>query len=300
MRGQGKVSKMKEYLEKIEKYLDEYTSAPHSHYMDKVFEAMRYSLLDAGKRVRPMLTLMFSEVAGGTVEAALPFASAVEMIHTYSLIHDDLPLMDNDDMRRGKPSNHIVYGEDIALLAGDGLLTLAFEACLGEKALLVAGPDKAAKAAYVLSKYSGVCGMVGGQCIDVMSAGKITRENELFEMVSGKTVALLKAACIMGVIAAGGSEKQIKAAEDYAQGLGMAFQIRDDILDVTGDPKLLGKSVGNDEKNDRFNYVSLYGLAGAQILVEQFTDDAIKALDAFEKDTAALKEYALKLINREK
>ena len=291
---------MNDLLNKIEKALDEYTSIPHSHYMDKVFEAMRYSLLDAGKRVRPMLTLLFAEAAGGSIENAMPFALAVEMIHTYSLIHDDLPLMDDDDMRRGKPSNHIVYGEDIALLAGDGLLTLAFEACLCEKAISAVGYEKAAKAALVLSKYAGVRGMVGGQCIDVMSAGKITRENELFEMVSGKTVALLKAASIMGVIAAGGNEKQVKAAEDYAKGLGMAFQIRDDILDITGDPTTLGKNVGIDEKNDRFNYVSLYGLAGAQILVEQFTDEAIKALDAFENSTLELKNYALKLINREK
>ena len=291
---------MNDFVNILEKALDDYTNIPHSQYMDKVFEAMRYSLLDAGKRVRPSLTLMFSLVSGGSIEAAVPFACAAEMIHTYSLIHDDLPLMDDDDMRRGKPSNHVVYGEDVALLAGDGLLTLAFDICLNEKTIALVGAEKAARAANVLAKYAGVCGMVGGQCIDVMSAGKITKENELFEMVSGKTVALLKAACIMGVIAAGGSEKQIKAAESYAQGLGMAFQIRDDILDVTGDPQLLGKNVGIDEKNDRFNYVSLYGLGGAQVLVEQFTEEAIDALDAFSGDTSALKDYALKLINREK
>ena len=291
---------MDRYLEVLENALDKYTSQAHSPYMNRVFEAMRYSLLDAGKRVRPTLTLMFAEAAGGSVEAALPFAVACEMIHTYSLIHDDLPLMDDDDMRRGKDANHIVYGEDIALLAGDGLLTLAFEVCLCDEAIKAVGYEKAAKAAFILSKYAGVTGMVGGQCIDVMSAGKITKENELFEMVNGKTVALLKSACIMGVIAAGGTENQIKAAESYAQGLGMAFQIRDDILDITGDPTTLGKNVGIDEKNDRFNYVSLYGLGGAQILVEQFTDEAVKALDAFENDTEGLKEYALKLINREK
>ena len=286
---------LKQYSKDVVKTIEENLSVIEPQDLQ---DACLYLTKAGGKMLRPALTLISAEAVGGKKEDALKTAAALELIHTFSLIHDDI--MDDDDMRRGKDANHIVYGEDIALLAGDGLLTLAFEICLCDEAIKAVGYEKAAKAALVLSKYAGVTGMVGGQCIDVMSAGKITKENELYEMVNGKTVALLKAGCIMGVIAAGGSEKQIKAAESYAQGLGMAFQIRDDILDVTGDPTTLGKNVGIDEKNDRFNYVSLYGLGGAQILVEQFTEEAVKALDVFENDTDGLKEYALKLINREK
>lgn len=285
-------------MEIIENALKTYTRNTGSAYSERVYEAMRYSLLDAGKRVRPVLTLLFCELCGGQESAALPFACAVEMIHTYSLIHDDLPCMDDDGMRRGKPSNHIVFGEDIALLAGDGLLTKAFEICLSPETVAAVGCEKAAQAAYVLANFAGADGMVGGQCIDLMTEGKQISEEELKDMVSGKTVALLKAACTLGVIAGGGSEEERVAAEAYAEGIGMAFQIQDDILDVTGDPVLLGKNTGVDSRNDRYNYVSLYGLEGAKGLVHTYTEKALKALDSFSGNTEELRDFAVYLSQR--
>ena len=289
---------MSEKFEMVENALQEYMKNNGSPYSEKVYEAMRYSLLGAGKRVRPNLTLLFCELCGGDVQAALPLACAVEMIHTYSLIHDDLPCMDDDDMRRGKPSNHVMFGEDIALLAGDGLLTKAFELCLLPETVADLGYERAAKAAACLAKLAGPSGMVGGQCIDLMTEGKEVSQAELQDMVMGKTVALLQAACVMGVISGGGSDTQQKAAAAYAEGVGMAFQIQDDILDVVGDPGLLGKNVGVDSKNGRFTYVTLYGLEGAKKLVNSYTEKALVALRDFSGDTQPLRDFAVQLSRR--
>ena len=259
-----------------------------------VREAMRYSLLSGGKRVRPMLTLAFCELCGAGAERALLFACAIEMVHTYSLIHDDLPCMDDDDLRRGNPTNHKVYGEDIALLAGDGLLTKAFEIALSTE-------DKTAavQAALILAECAGDAGMVGGQCADLTSEGEQVDLELLRAMDMGKTVALIDAACRMGCVAGHADAKLLKAAKKYSEGLGMAFQIRDDILDVRGSVERLGKNVGMDSIRDKRNYVSLLGVEQAQNLVDEYTASALSALETFPGDTTFLRELALLLSQRE-
>ncbi len=283
------------YRGKIEAFLEQALPAPApDDWTGPVREAMRYSLLAGGKRIRPMMTLAFCEACGGAWEKALPFACAVEMVHTYSLIHDDLPCMDDDDMRRGKLTNHKVFGEDIALLAGDGLLTKAFETVLSAE-------DKpaAAKAALVLSRCAGDEGMVGGQCVDLKTEGGEADLPLLRQMDMLKTVALFSAACRMGCIAAGAGDALIEAADRYAEGVGMAFQIQDDILDVLGDAEKLGKNVNMDSARDKRNYVSLLGVEKARALVEKYTAEAAGALNAFPGDTAFLGELAVSLADRE-
>ena len=218
------------------------------------------------------------------------------MVHTYSLIHDDLPCMDDDDLRRGRPTNHKVFGEAMALLAGDGLLTKAFET-----ALSFSGPSEdTLRGARILAQCAGAQGMVGGQCIDLDSEGKTVDLDLLREMDLGKTVALISAACQMGCVAAGAGEDALENARRYAEGVGMAFQIRDDILDVLGDAASLGKNVGMDAARDKRNYVSLLGVEKAQRLVDSFTAQAEQALDAFPGDTGFLRELARSLATREK
>ena len=259
-----------------------------------VAEAMRYSLLCGGKRVRPMLALAFCELCGGDWHRALPFGCAVEMVHTYSLIHDDLPCMDDAGMRRGRPACHKAYGEAMALLAGDGLLTKAFEC-----ALTFPEPGPAAKGALELARLAGHTGMVGGQCIDLCADGKDVDMELLKAMDQGKTVALISAACKLGCIAAGASEGLLEAAGKYAQGVGMAFQIRDDILDVLGDAGKLGKNTGMDSAREKRNYVSLLGVKRAQELVDGYTGEALLALKDFPGDSSFLREFALELAGRE-
>ena len=260
----------------------------------KVTEAMRYSLLCGGKRVRPALVLAFCELCGGDWHKALPFACAVEMVHTYSLIHDDLPCMDDDDLRRGRPTCHKAYGEAMALLAGDGLLTKAFEA-----ALSFPEPAAAAKGARELARLAGHAGMVGGQCIDLSTEGKDVDMELLEAMDAGKTVALIEAACRMGCIAAGADDSLLDAAGRYAMGVGMAFQIRDDILDVLGDAEKLGKNTGMDSAREKRNYVSLLGVDAAQELVEKYTGGALEALDGFPGESSFLRQFARDLAGRE-
>ncbi len=283
------------YREIIESALESFLPpAAADDLAGQVREAMRYSLLCGGKRIRPMLTLAFCALCGGSVEDALPFACAVEMVHTYSLIHDDMPCMDDDDLRRGRPTNHKVYGEDMALLAGDGLLTKAFETALSAKDKQIAG-----EAALALAQCAGDEGMVGGQCIDLKSEGGEIDLALLRTMDLGKTVALISAACRMGCIAARADKPLLEAAEKYAEGLGMAFQIRDDILDVLGDSQKLGKNVGMDSIRDKRNYVSLLGVEESQALVEEYTAQAEKALKAFPGDSSFLRELAQSLARRE-
>ncbi|MBQ3417844.1 MAG: polyprenyl synthetase family protein [Ruminococcus sp.] len=290
---------MTEYIDLINRKLKE--SLPSGEYREQVLlDAMDYSLSLPGKRVRPCLTLAFCELCGGEAEKALPFACAVEMIHTYSLIHDDLPCMDNDDFRRGKPSNHKVYGEDFALLAGDALQSAAYGLMLCDDTVNAVGAERAARAAYVLSQKSGTLGMVGGQVIDLQSEGQSVGIDVLREMDEKKTAALIEAACMMGCIAAGASEEQIKAAEQYAYYIGVAFQIVDDILDVTSTTEELGKAVGSDKLNEKSTYVSLLGIDKCRELAQEYTDKAIAALSAFDENTAKLKDFAYKLRDRKK
>ena len=288
--------KMELYREQIEKALTQAIPAPaEGDGRSLVREAMAYSLLCGGKRVRPVLTLAFCELCGGEPSMALPFACAVEMVHTYSLIHDDMPCMDDDAMRRGRPANHKAYGEAMALLAGDGLLTLAFET-----ALSFAGDAKAAlEGARLLARRAGHEGMVGGQCIDLQSEGREMTVPLLQAMDDGKTVALIDAACGMGCIAAGAGEEALRAARRYAYGLGMAFQLRDDILDVEGSADKLGKETGMDAARSKQNYVSLLGVEEAKRLVNEYTREAVDALKAFPGEKDFLESLALSLAARE-
>ncbi|NMP37023.1 MAG: polyprenyl synthetase family protein [Clostridiales bacterium] len=262
----------------------------------EVAQAMRYTLESGGKRIRPVLTLEFAQCCGGNEEAALPFACAAEYIHTYSLIHDDLPCMDNDDLRRGRPSCHKVYGEANALLAGDGLLTLAF----GMIASADLSAEKIRRACAVLSRYSGIEGMIGGQAIDLYNEGKNAGIDSLRRMDEMKTGALITAACELGCIAAGADDEQISAAREYASCIGLAFQIKDDILDITGDTAVLGKKTGSDGSNDKSTYVSLLGLAECERAVDSLTQGAVSALGVFAERSENLRELALYLAKREK
>ena len=264
------------YQEYIEEYLDEKCFCYDSEPQKILFDAMRYSLLAGGKRLRPVLVFDFCRMCGGDWRSAAPFAAAIEMIHTYSLIHDDLPCMDNDDYRRGKLTNHKVYGEANAVLAGDALLTAAFS-------YLAKAPysaDVRIRAVEVLANCAGELGMVGGQVLDMMSEERQCTEQEVIAIQSRKTGALIKAACLLGVLAGQGSADQFGAAGDYAQHLGLAFQIRDDMLDVIGDAQELGKAVGVDTVKNTF--VQLYGLEKCDELVRNHTARALEALRAFE------------------
>lgn len=266
----------------------------------KLIESMKYSLEAGGKRVRPRLVFEFNSLCSGNAESAVPFACAVEMIHTYSLIHDDLPCMDDDDLRRGKPSNHKVFGEDIALLAGDALLTLAFETLTSEKAVSLAGDKACCKAVNTLAKYAGAVGMIGGQVIDIMSENANAPLEVLREMDYKKTACLIKSACELGCISAGANDNLVKSASLYGECIGLAFQIQDDILDVTSSNEELGKPVGSDKENSKSTYVSLLGIEKCRSLVDDLTQKAIEALNAFDADTSELKNFALELACRKK
>lgn len=273
------------------------SALPSCHYHEPiVLEAMHYSLMNGGKRIRPVLVLEFCRMCGGKIEDALPFACAIEMIHTYSLIHDDLPCMDNDSMRRGKPSCHVKFGESYALLAGDALLTYAFEYAV-KSSFCASNPSAALEAVKILSGLAGVSGMIGGQVVDLKSEGKNVGLDVLHTMDSLKTSALIKAAALMGTVIGGGSEEQKNAAERYAENLGQAFQIVDDILDVTADEKELGKPVGSDKESGKSTYVSLLGLEKSQEIADQLTEKAIEALNAFD-DTEFLVELTKRLASR--
>lgn len=263
-----------------------------------VLESMKYSLSAGGKRVRPMLALAFAELCGGSRENAVPFACAVEMIHTYSLIHDDLPCMDDDDLRRGKPTNHKVFGEAAAVLGGDALLTLAFETVLSERAVRLNGYEKCVKAGRLLAQCAGAEGMIGGQIIDIESENLSVSADHLKIMDSKKTGELIRAACLLGCICAGADEKQMKAAEKYASCIGLAFQIVDDMLDVISDEATLGKPIGSDKENNKSTYVSLLGIDECRRLANELTEQAIESLSAFEGDTADLRVFAEKLRDR--
>ena len=263
-----------------------------------LYDAMYYSLMAGGKRIRPVLLLECCRLCGGDVEAALPFAGAIEMIHTYSLIHDDLPCMDDDDLRRGRPTNHKVYGEATAVLAGDGLLTAAFEFMLEPPAAIP--PERALEAAAILARAAGGRGMVGGQVLDMAGEGHAMGLTEVEELQRLKTGALIRAAAEMGCVLAGGSEEQRKAVCRYAERIGLAFQIQDDILDVVGDEATLGKPVGSDAKSEKNTFVTLKGVEECRHLVEKLTEEAVEALSIFGDEGDSLCWLARSLASREK
>ena len=286
-------NELQPYVSHIEKYLDGCFDFYEFEPQTVLFDSMRYSLLAGGKRLRPVFVFDFCRIAGGCWPDATPFAAAVEMIHTYSLIHDDLPSMDNDDLRRGRPTNHKVYGEAMAILAGDAMLTAAF----GHIANADSISDSAKlRAISYLSRCAGETGMVGGQVLDIMAEQRECTETEILNIQNRKTGALIKAACVLGVLAANGTAEQEFAAMEFADHLGLAFQIRDDMLDVIGDAQKLGKATGMDAQKNTF--VRLYGLEKCEELVKEHTDAAIRALSSFE-DTSFMKELALSLVGRE-
>ena len=281
-----------EYRAHIESILREVYAVHHNLPQAHLFRAMEYSLFAGGKRIRPILTLEFARLCCGDYRMASSFAAAIEMIQTYSLIHDDLPCMDNDDFRRGKPTNHKVFGEGMAVLAGDALLTDAFMTVANAQDL----PGAAiAKAVAVLAECTGSLGMVGGQVLDIDSENRLLTEQEVLDIQSRKTGALIRASCVLGVIAGGGSAEQLKAAAKFADRLGLAFQIRDDVLDVIGTQAEMGKGVGTDEAKNTF--VRLYGLEKCEELVNRYTQEAISALSPFH-DREFLVELALSLTAR--
>ncbi len=263
---------------------------------DTVSEAMLYSLKNGGKRVRPMLALEFCRACGGDVEKALPLACAVEMIHTYSLIHDDLPCMDNDDYRRGMPSCHKQFGEATALLAGDGLLTLAF--CVAAKADLSA--EKRVEAIGMLSECAGHLGMIGGQTMDLAHEGQSITLEQLRKTDALKTGRLIRCACALGCIAAGADTQHRAAAQEYADSIGLAFQIVDDLLDITSTTEQLGKPVGSDKDNEKSTYPALLGMEKSVELVDELTVQAVRALEIFKENSEFLADYAVRLSKRNK
>ncbi len=267
------------YQNMIEGYLDRNCSVFPQEPQQTLFSSMRYSLLAGGKRLRPVLVFDFCRMCGGEWEKAAPFAAALEAIHTSSLIHDDLPCMDNDDYRRGRLTNHKVYGEDVAVLAGDALLIAAFSYI--SKADYPA--DVRIRAVEVLADCVGELGMVGGQMLDIQSEQRQCTEQEVLDIQSRKTGALIRAAAVLGVLAGRGSEEQVRAASEFADHIGLAFQIRDDMLDQIGDAEVLGKAVHTDAVKNTF--VQIYGLEGCDQLVKKHTELAKVALSAFDDNT---------------
>lgn len=271
-------------------------------YQKTVLEAMNYSLMAGGKRLRPMMMQETYRLFGGSGTVIEPFMAAMEMIHTYSLVHDDLPAMDNDEYRRGRKTTHTVYGEAIGILAGDGLLNYAFETALKAFEEPDADLKKVARAMAVLARKAGVYGMIGGQTADIEAEEQttpLTREQLLY-IHENKTAALIQASMMVGAILAGASREEIERIEKCAYNIGIAFQIQDDILDVIGDSKELGKPVGSDEKNHKQTYVTLNGLGQSQEEVRVLSQEAVNILDEIDGDGEFLKQLVITLIDRRK
>ncbi len=284
---------LKDYQAKLDARLDILLSENGQLY-DEVLQACRYAVLNGGKRIRPVLLLEFYKLCGVDDDCAYNFACALEMIHSYSLVHDDLPCMDDDDMRRGKPSCHKAFGESTALLCGDALLTEAFVAA--SKTLGIPS-ERVVKALSHLATSAGVCGMIGGQVID-MSDNTNSDDDVLFEMYRLKTGALLKTACAIGCILAGADDQLVSVAEVFGEKVGIAFQIIDDILDGVSDTKTLGKTAGSDEKNNKDTILVRLGVEYCRELAKKYTDEAYECLEQFDGDTSNLKALAAYLLER--
>ena len=279
-------------LEEKKALIDEYMKniLPKNETAGEIVRAMDYSVNAGGKRIRPVIAIACAEALEGSAEAVLPYAAALEMIHTYSLIHDDLPCMDNDDLRRGRPTNHKVFGEGMATLAGDALLNYAFETALGADT----ESEKKLKLIKIIADASGVYGMIGGQVLDMEGEKRKLSPDEITHMHDMKTGALIKAAAKIGAVSADAPEDVFLT---YAENLGLAFQLKDDILDVTQTTDKLGKPAGSDEKNDKSTFVTLYGLKGAKKLLDEATERAISSLPT---DCEFLRELARYLLTRKK
>lgn len=275
------------YIEdKIESYLPK-----EEGYQKTIFEAMNYSLRAGGKRLRPILLMEAYKICQGQGEDFVPYSVAMEMIHTYSLIHDDLPALDNDDLRRGKPTNHIVFGEAMAILAGDALLNTAYETMLNA-AFKHSRPEISLRAAYEISRGAGIYGMIGGQVVDVESEDKKINKDKLDYIHMNKTAAMIVGSVRAGAILAGIDEDRLESLTKYAENIGLAFQIVDDILDIEGDEKLLGKRVGSDLDNDKSTYPSLLGISESKKIVENLIEEAKISLEVFDSDAEFMNALA--------
>ena len=279
----------------INKYLDNYFKGK-GNYNTIIYEASSYSVNIGGKRVRPILFALSYYIYKNEYKNILPMACAIEMIHTYSLIHDDLPCMDNDDLRRGKPTNHKVFGENIAVLAGDNLLN---EAMILMMDYSIKNGMNALKAAYEIASSAGAEGMIGGQVVDVTSEGKRISKDELEYMHSKKTGAIIRAAVVSGAILADAPENDIRILKEYGEKLGLVFQIKDDILDVVGDVNVLGKNIHVDEEHDKTNFISVYGLEKCKELCEKLSEECVELLKALTVDSQCLVDLTYYLLNRE-
>ncbi len=288
------IKQFSDYTEKIEEYLDDVVPLA-DNYQSEIYEAMRYSLLSGGKRIRPVLCMAVCDMLGGSLTEPTVIGSAIECIHTYSLIHDDLPCMDNDDFRRGKPTNHKVFGETTALLAGDGLLNKAFE-IIGNADV----PDnKKILCLMNISTASGVDGMIGGQVIDLKNEKNAdVSVEELKTMHSLKTGALIDTAAYCGAVLGDATEAEITAIKEFSSALGLAFQVKDDILDYTGNEELLGKPVGSDAENEKVTFVTLFGIEKSEEILNELTEKAKSALDIFGDKAEFLLEFADFLLER--
>lgn len=284
--------------EYVNRVLDEYLPEK-AGYQKTVFEAMSYSVHAGGKRIRPIFMMETARLFGGFDEKLHPFMAALEFIHTYSLVHDDLPAMDNDDYRRGQYTTHKRFGHAMGILAGDGLLNYAFETA-ARGIITCMDKTRAARALMILGEKSGAYGMLGGQVVDVENTGRAVTKELLDFIYEKKTSALIEAAFMIGAVMAGADEEELCRLERAARNVGLAFQIQDDILDVTSTTEILGKPVLSDEKNEKTTYVTLYGVDGAGEYVKRYTDEALAILDTFSQRNEFLRELIISLIYREK
>ena len=291
----------KEMIDVIRVEINEWLGSYFSNkgtYEKKIFEAMSYSLNASGKRIRPLLFLLGYNMFSSDYRNAIPIAGAIEMIHTYSLIHDDLPAMDNDDLRRGKPTNHKVFGEAIAILAGDGLLNEAmnimFRFCCENNT------QRNLNACRVVSESAGVAGMIGGQVIDMLSENSRIPLEQLYTMHKKKTGAIIKASILSGAMIGGAGAVELELLAEYGEKLGLAFQVKDDILDVTGDTEVLGKMAKSDIENNKTTFVTEYGLEKCIGLCSKLTEECMENLKKINKDTSYLEELTMYLLDRDR
>lgn len=292
---------LKEYLQRRSRLVDEALERwvpGEDEFPPQVHQAMRYSLFAGGKRVRPILTLASTEAVGGRIADALPLACSMELIHTYSLIHDDLPAMDDDDLRRGKPTNHKVFGEALAILAGDGLLTEAFHLATRPDLMKEVSPGRRIRALWHLARAAGSWGMVGGQTMDILTQGKEVEAPILEYIHTHKTGALITASVVMGAIVGGASAREYKALKGYGENLGLAFQITDDLLDVEGEEGKLGKAVRKDQSKGKATYPALFGINESRLRAERLTEEALACLASFNRRANPLREIAKFILER--
>ena len=298
-----KTSDLSTYLKKqqdlINTALDKWLPKPHGP-SGPVSEAMRYSLMSGGKRIRPILLMAGAQAVGGDRKALLPTACALECIHTYSLIHDDLPAMDNDDLRRGRPTCHKVYGEAVAILAGDGLLTYAFELICKPELTQNISPRLLGKAIFLLAKAAGVFGMVGGQTADILMEGRPVDAETLSFIHSHKTGALIQTSVEIGGLLSKGNDEELYHLKRYGESLGLAFQIKDDLLDVVGDQEILGKPVGSDDRNLKATYPAVFGLEETERRAQELLKQALSELEIFDDSAEPLRAIARYIVERDR